>query len=286
MKKPDAILTSDWHLREDQPTCRTDNFWEAQWKKVAFIREYQLRYDCPVLHAGDLFHHWKPSPHLLSMAIEYLPEEFYTVYGQHDLPNHNLDLDHKSGIHTLLKAGKLQVIGVHWGQKPNQSKVLRIKSKKIIIWHNFTYIGKEPFPGAKGKAFIKLKKYGKYDLIVTGDNHQSFYLYGDNGNLLVNPGNITRQVADQINFKPKIYLWYAESNTVEAIELPIETGVITREHIERKQKRDERIDAFVSKLNTDWNMSLNFEDNLNKFFEKNRIRKQVKDIIYKAMDNE
>ncbi|KKL99820.1 hypothetical protein LCGC14_1810530, partial [marine sediment metagenome] len=85
--KPDLILTSDWHLREDTPICRTDDFWSAQWNKVDQVMALQSKYDCPILHAGDLFHHWKPSPYLLSETIDHLQgSRFYTVYGQHDLP--------------------------------------------------------------------------------------------------------------------------------------------------------------------------------------------------------
>ena len=60
MKTPDAIITSDWHLRETTPRCRTDNFWETQWEKIKFIKriqkeiEYDSGYPIPILHAGDI----------------------------------------------------------------------------------------------------------------------------------------------------------------------------------------------------------------------------------------
>ena len=283
MKRPDAILTSDWHLREDKPTCRTDDFWEVQWNKVDWIAELQQQYNCPVIHAGDLFHHWKPSPYLLSMSIEHLPDQFYTVYGQHDLPQHSLELKYKSGIYALEKANKLKVLSeTSWGQKPNNGSLFF--ATKILIWHDFTYIGKEPFPGAKGKAHAKLEKYKQFDLIVTGDNHQSFTLRGTTGNLLVNPGNITRQSAAQIDFRPKVYLWYAEDNIVEAIEIPAPYDVITREHIEVKQEHDKRMEAYISKMDTNWELTTNFDDNLERFFQTNRVRRQVKDIIYKCKE--
>ena len=108
VKPPSTILASDFHLREDHPVCRTDDFWQAQWKKVDFVSELQEKYDCPVLHAGDLFDFWKPSPYLLTETIKHLPNKFFTVYGQHDLPQHNLKLAYKCGINTLAEAGKLK----------------------------------------------------------------------------------------------------------------------------------------------------------------------------------
>ena len=107
--KPTAILTADWHLRDTQPVCRTDNFWEAQWKKVQYVLNLQNEHKCPIIHAGDFFHTWKTSPYLLSKTMEHMDSKypFLTVYGNHDLPQHNLELAHKSGLHTLCMAGKL-----------------------------------------------------------------------------------------------------------------------------------------------------------------------------------
>jgi DNA repair exonuclease SbcCD nuclease subunit len=289
-KKPSAILTSDWHLRETTPTCRTDDFWKAQWDKVDWVNCLQKTYDCPVLHAGDLFDHWKPSPYLLSTAMEHLPDMFCTIYGQHDLPQHSLELKEKSGIYVLEKAGKLEVMQTcHWGQTPKepswQGEFAKDVERRILVWHNFTYIGKEPWPGCTAnKAHALLHKYKQFDLIVTGDNHQSFIIHGIDDNLLVNPGSLTRQDADQIDFKPKVYLWYAEDNLVEVVEVPIEEGVVTREHIEVKQQRNDQLDAFISRMNDNWELTTNFDENLERFYQLNRVRKEVSNIIYKAKE--
>ena len=89
---PDLILTSDWHLREDQTICRTDDFWQAQWNKVKQVAAIQEKYDCPVVHAGDLYHYWKPSPNLLRETITRLPKSFFSIFGNHDLPQNNPSL--------------------------------------------------------------------------------------------------------------------------------------------------------------------------------------------------
>jgi DNA repair exonuclease SbcCD nuclease subunit len=147
---PDAILCSDFHLREDTPLCYTGDYQKEQWDSVDFISDLQKKYGCPVLHGGDLFDNWKPSPNLLRLAIVHLPKQFYTIYGQHDLPSHNIDLVNKCGI-NVLEAGKhLTVLGgVHWGQKPliQISDTLKIRSKNILIWHVMNYVGRLPWPG-------------------------------------------------------------------------------------------------------------------------------------------
>jgi len=297
IKIPDAILTGDWHLREDVPTCFKGDWETEQWDSVVFVADLQKKYNCPVLHAGDLFHHWKPSPWLLSKCIELFPKEFHTIFGQHDLPQHNLQLEHKSGINTLRQAGIVKVLeGCHFGQEPDSEKSsFLVFSEKfikgitmwpehhILVWHHLTYLQK-PFPGASGgMAEGILRKYPQFDLIVTGDNHCSFTIEYK-GRRLVNTGNLTRQSAAQIDFKPCVWLWYAEDNSVEQVYLPIQEGVISREHIDSKEQRNERIDAFVEELQSDWESNMNFEDNLKKCFIKNDISKEVQSLIYQAIE--
>ena len=283
-RKASAILTGDYHLQEGQPVARTDNFWEVQWNKVQFISELQQEHECPVIHSGDLFDHWKPSPMLLAKAIEFLPAQFWTVYGNHDLPQHNLELAYKCGINVLEKSGKLQVLkGNHWGQDCEKQAFYNLP--KIAVWHVMTYQGKKPWPDCKDPMAAKiLRKYPQYDLILTGHNHKPFVERYE-GRLLVNPGSIFRTHASQEDHKPRVYLWYAETNEVEAVYLPIEENVISREHIEVKQQRDNRIDAFIRGLDTDFEVDLSFEKNLEKFFQANEVKEDVKEIILKSIES-
>ena len=304
MKKADLILTSDWHIRETIPVCRTDDFWEAQWEKVHFVKELHQEHNCPVLHAGDLFHHWKPSPHLLSSTIEALPYEFNTIYGQHDLPQHNWDNRFKSGIHTLAQARALSafkflhypkkglhITGASWGQPPEEIPIEvpdDEAKRKILVWHKMVWQGKRLWPGQTDpNATAILKKYPEYDLILTGDNHKPFVEKYD-GRLLVNPGSLTRQTAAQVDHLPRVYLYYAADNTVRSVFLPIQSGeeTISRDHIDRNEERSERISAFITKLGGDWDVTLSFEANLEQFLQSNKVLASVKKIIYAAMDHD
>lgn len=285
MKKSDAILCGDLHLRETIPVCRTDDFESAMWKKLDFISDLQKEHDCPVLCSGDLFHHWKPSPELLSKTSAHLPNNFICVYGQHDLPQHNLELSYKSGLYNLMTNGKTAIPkDGSWGWEPKGEKGFIFKDMEIIIWHHFAYKGKIPWPGCTSStAKTLLKKYPQYDLILLGDNHIPFTETYE-GRLLVNPGSMMRQSANQMDYKPAVWLWYAKTNTVKPVYLPIEEGVISREHIEQIEKRDNRIEAFVSRLNTEWDSDLSYEKNLELFFSKNRIQKNIKEIIIRSLE--
>lgn len=134
--KPTAILTADWHLRDTQPICRTDDFWESQWIKAYYISAIQKRYKCPVIHAGDLFHTWKTSPYLLSASIAFFSQlelgdeegpAFLTVYGNHDLPQHSMELAQRSGMHTLHTAQNITILSNgHWGNQ-----------RRMVLFQNY-----------------------------------------------------------------------------------------------------------------------------------------------------
>ena len=281
---PDAILSADWHLRVDQPVCRTDDFPETQFRKVEHIADLGRKYQVPVIVAGDLFHHWKPSPYLLSKTMKYLPDDFRTIYGNHDLPQHSLAEIEKCGIHVLETSGHLELLpGVHWGQQP-EGPSLVIKGRKILVWHVMTYKTREPWPGCTApKGGKLLRQNPEYDLILTGDNHVPFTEEHE-GRILVNPGSLARQAADQIDYRPRVYYYYADTNTVKPHYLPIETGAVTRSHIERSSERDDRIKAFITRIDGEWKTSMDFERNLERFFAENQIRQSVKEKTYKAIE--
>lgn len=284
--KADLILTADWHLRETTPVCRTDNYQKAQWRKVDEIVKIQQEEECAVVHTGDLFDHWKPSPALLSKTMLHLPDKFYTVYGNHDLPQHNLNLLHKSGIYTLEVAQKLTVLeGTHWNQIPEKASLIHMETgKKILAWHVFTYSTILPWPGCKApKAAKLLLLFPQFDLIITGDNHKTF-VEEYKGHYLVNPGSLMRMSADQEKHQPCVFLWYAKENKIIKKVLTYENGVITRDHLEQKKLRDQRIDSFISKLDSTWETAMSFEENLKHFQDTNNIKQPIMDIIYKSLE--
>jgi len=283
-KQPNLIFCSDFGLREKDanPVCRLDDIWDTQWKKVDFIKNLQFIHNCPVVHAGDLFDYWKASPMLLSETMKHLPEQFFTCYGNHDLPQHNMELFYKSGVHTLKVSGVLSVMPeCHWQMFPDKGSSTLYN---LLVWHVMTYQKKKQWMAESGMSGLRiLKKYPQFDLIVTGHNHQAF-VEEYKGRLLVNPGSLMRENADQMNFKPRVYLWYAETNTVEPVYIPIEDNVISRTHLDLKEKRDSRIDSFVSKLDGDWAAGMSFEDNLQTFEDNNKIDSDVMKIVYKATE--
>lgn len=306
--KVSAIICSDLHLTLHTPECRCDNFVDTQKRKYKWLRELQQKYNCPVLCAGDIFHKWKPSPELISFALENLPDDMICIAGQHDLEAHNMNNVERSGLYTLAVAGKIQlmlkpfywvqkfgmkyeVTGFPWNIELKKAEERRgephQKYPKVALIHHLVYKEIEPFPGAEnvgGTAKSVIKKMQGFDLIVSGDNHQTFTCRVGN-QLLVNPGSFMRTTAAQADHKPCVFLWYADTNEVEQVFIPIEKGVISREHIEKVEERDERLEAFISKLNHDVEISISYQKNMREYLAKNTkdIPKNVANIIWRSL---
>lgn len=285
-KQPDLILTGDWHLRETVPVARTDNFWKAEWGKIRFIKDLQEEYNCPIIQSGDVFDHWKASPYLLSETIKNMPEDVRCVYGNHDLPQNNLEMHERCGLDTIILAGAIKALsGIHWNQKPRyKPHMLVIKGRKIAVWHIMTWQGKTPWPGCTDPNTKEVLKQIKADLVVTGHNHKTFIdSYHDR--LLVNPGSLMRSSADQIDHKPCVFLWYADNNSVKKVFIPIQKDVISREHITTIKERDARIGAFVEKLKMEYDARISFTDNLEAFFRDNtEISKKIESIVWDCLE--
>ena len=301
--KPAFILSSDWHLREDVPICRKDDFYESQWKDVDHVSYLQRMWNIPVILPGDLFDHWKPSPKLLSDTMRHIPKKLYAVYGNHDVPQHNLDLAEKCGMFTLVTSGHVNLlndtdtefvvaqdglkpcytIGSSWNELPTTDDFTYGMS--MLAWHVEVYQGTNPYVNGKpSRAAQLLKDYPNFDLIVTGDNHIPFVEYYD-GRLLVNPGSLNVQSTSETH-KPRVYLYYPESHTVEAVYLPQDHVKVSDAHLIVKKDRDSRIDAFISGLNDDYDIGTSFEDNLEKYVELNKIENEVNNIIIKSLEHD
>ncbi len=308
---PTAILTADWHIRATVPICRTDDFMAAMWKKVGFILDLSDKYRIPILIAGDVG--------LKSQWPNWLLEEFigrikakkgkagvYAIPGQHDLPDHNIDLWRASAIGVLHESETVMFLGVD-GQKfihldepglwsvfpfPYSIEVSDIKNPLgedylrplIAISHTLvTERAPESFLVDKAQSAMNLlERFPKYDLILVGDNHKPF-VQEHEGRLLVNPGSLMRTTADQVDHKPRVYLWYREDNRVEPVYLPIEENVIDRTHIDLAEQKDQRIEAYVSRLSEEVEIGLSFEGNLEAYFKSNRVRKPVQDKVWEAI---
>ncbi len=325
MKKATAILVADIHLEEKAPISRTDDYIKTQETKLKFLADLQLEHHgCPILCSGDVFEYWRASPWLCSWAINHLPRtpqiegtpnsSFITIPGNHDLPQHSMDEYSRSALYvleaakvcTVLKGEHLDrqqmiVMGIPFGQMDKFQgsiythipqdihKNIHIhgeKKKKVLMLHELIFPDEKPFWAEHGYTAKEiLETFPEFDLILTGDNHQSFTREMD-GRVLVNPGSMLRRTAAQQDFKPVAYLYYADTNSVEPVPFPVEPEVHNIEHIVKEKERDVRVSAYIERIKDNWDVGLSFKDNLLAFFEKNNTSKRVREIIWEHLETE
>jgi len=295
-KNPTAIITGDIEIRNHTPLCRTDDYMEAFKRKIKWLKDLQEKYDCPIFDGGDLFdkkYKQYPSHSLLGWAIKNLPNDIYTVPGNHDLPGKSIE-NYKNSAMAVLEESEIVnvpyphflciddigVYGFPWGVEIEQPTILQ--SYNVALIHTMVYDKFEPFPGCEGyKKEELLDIFPDFDLIVCGHHHQTFT--GQKGNtILVNPGSLVRNDADQIDHKPCVFLWYAEERRVEKVYTPIEKGVVSRQHIDDKKNKEYRLDAFVEKLGEQTITGINFEKNLE--MSTSGINKNITDKVWQYFE--
>lgn len=287
--EPSEILSADWHLRDDQPECRLDDFWLSQWEKIHQISDISRKCgNIPVRVAGDFFHKSKPSLFLVSYTMWMIDFPLYAVYGQHDLPYHRFDRRNESGLYALQTAGIVTILNqCHYGQEPKPTPQDNVIP---LLWHKFVWDGKQlPWTGCNEETAAQvMDRFPMYQTIVTGDHHKPF-THRKNGRLLVNPGSLTRQASDATH-RPRVYLWYRESNTVEPVYLSTPDNAISREHLERQEERKERIQRFTKRFKEEfaekWNAKIDAtsaEERLSQFIRDNNIPKGVEQTIYECL---
>jgi len=298
-KKATAILAADLHIRSDVPMCRTDDYLETQFSKLEFIFQICKNNECPLLVAGDIGNKSQWPNWLLEKVIALVNKyeiDIVGILGQHDLPEHRLDYWLKSGCGVLHSSMALFIIQgeltmddictLHpfsYGKQITDAQSKK-KQLKVAMTHQMVIENKPLWPGQKApKGNALLKKLPGYSLILCGDNHTPFVAEYD-GRLLVNPGSMMRMTAAQIDHKPRVYKWFADTNTVETVYLPIKKSVVNRVHIEDKQERDKRMEAFVSRISSDIEIGLSFESNLEEYFNSNRTKESVRNKIWRAME--
>ena len=294
LKKVDAVLVGDIHLREegDVPVCRTDaaDYYKTQFIKLDFVGALAHKHQCPVLCPGDVFDYWKAPPSLIRMAIRCfrgMQEHVFTIPGQHDLPFHRLEKYNASGlavVETSLSrsfvavnssggiAQDFSIQGFAYGCPPAPYSLHDSLARRVAIIHHFTYPGaKVPWPGCKSPSALSLlRKMKGFDLVVSGDNHQSFEVR-DGKRLLVNPGALMRTEVGQINYHPRVALWEAERNVVEWVEVPHQRGVVSLERADGKDGGyDKRMEIFVRRLKDDFEVGVSWDVNLRRYLANNR----------------
>lgn len=283
-----AIITADWHLRADKPRCRLDENWfVTQQHVLSFISEETKNRGVPLFVVGDIFNTPNVPSSIVNIALDCLLDILSTtavgiLAGNHDLPYHSWANVNNSSFGILNRLfDDMGSYGqwAHFGEAFDGAE-----EDKIRFIHALTFPDLDSIP-SNAEAFTAPELLSEYpdNWIFTGDYHHSFH-YEKNGRHVINPGCILRQVADMIEYQPKICYVDTEAEIVEWINIPDNEAMVTDEYLRDAEEREDRISAFIEGVNQSGQVSLNFLDNLEAAMADNKMNKLVKDTILELVE--
>ncbi len=273
------------------------------------LRDLQIKYQCPVLIAGDVFDGgWqahKCPPMLINWVISLLPEKCYAVPGQHDLPHHRYEDVTNSAYWTLVAAGKivdlapqfptevtttggrvLRLHGFPWGSivGPPQEKGNGL-CIEIAVIHQYLWITGKSYTDAPHEQWLgHVKKHLKsYNVCVFGDNHIPFDMVTENTKVC-NVGGFMRRRLDEKYHKPSVGLLHSDL-TITRHYLDISQDVF--DDTPREGKRTSTIDPseLIDELKSLGDKVLDFTESLERLRASGQIEDDVWEIILGALEN-
>ena len=317
------LLMGDLHLRMSNPRARVGNFFEDQSGKLNWIlTQAQSHGVVGILQPGDFFHRPEQPNFLKQYYLQMLRDfgvSIFAVFGQHDTKYHSLTSAKRTALQVFASAGLIQILGGS-PLSPTEWLYSMSKDEPVIFlygasWEEDTPKIEDPPKGHRGKSQIhilvthrrllggkvlwsgqkewesaeRLLKRTKFDLIVSGDNHQFFHHEIDK-RWLVNCGGVMRGTValESFDHKPTIALFDTVTREVEFIRIPHVPPevILSRKAIEQAIERDVKMDTFISGLSEEYDVSLEleFRQNLIDYMRENKVEDEVKAIISEVME--
>lgn len=290
-----AVVCADIHLSAKAPAARSQepDWYAAMARPLDEVNGLAHKYDVPVICAGDVFDKWNVPPELISFAMRHLPDQFFTIAGQHDLPFHGLDDIHRSGLgvlrqcervemltSTCLNVGlQMDVYGFGWNQPIVEP--YRPAKLKVAVVHAYCWMKGMSYAGAPDEAHVKsfAEKLQEYDVAIFGDNHSPFERKIGNC-LIYNCGGFMRRKSDDL-FRPSVGLLHRDGSIVRHY-LSDEHEVFTpREDYLTAEIADEGVMDFVASLRNESADALDFFELLQQASSQQppSVQKWIKEVV-------
>lgn len=285
------LVSSDWHLRDDKPRCRIDENWmETQEQALTWLVELMNEQECSMIVAGDLLDSGSNSQALENMIIRVLKKANYPIYtipGNHDLHYHSINHLYKSTYWVLHQANVIVdiasnpidgITAVPYGVEiPNKEDTL--------VCHRLVFPSTPPSYLINAYSAQEMLTKYDYDVILSGDNHQSFY-YEQDGKILINSGGLLVQSADKKFSPPKVYMYDDYNKNITEFEVPHNSDMVVQKYLLDEKEREIRINAFVEQVKVVNNIGLSFKENIDKTLNETNISKEAEEILYRALKGE
>ena len=306
-----AICLSDLHLWHQPPSARAGekNWQSAMARPLAEVNDLVRQHRVPVLFAGDLTERYNPNPGLINFAIQHLPV-MHSVFGQHDLRNHESAALKETAYYTLMQAGKLvnvkpgrpvevpgapmplQLWGFPWGAEVKPCKKPLSFGLDVALIHKYTWRRGCGYDGAPveartGKLTNALRGY---DVAVVGDNHLPFEcMVGST--YVFNCGSVLRRTRAEKDHRPSVGLLMHDSERgawVERHYLDCSADVLDDAADLASLAPDNKVDgaAFLESLAALGDAAVDFGAALRRRLADGDEPAGVRDLVLKALEEQ
>lgn len=274
-------------------------------RTIRQLRQLQRKHKRSViLCAGDLFDRWNAPPEVINWALENLPR-MYAIPGNHDLPEHREDLEHRSAYGTLARSnglitdlstaktpmalanGLVLYAAPFDGEIPERehypSDGLGITLHVLLI-HRYLWVPGRGYHQAPKEARLGkvAKTLSEFDVVVVGDNHVAFDRTLKSGTRVINCGTLMRRRSDEASYEPRVGLIHESGNTTTH-QLSIKNEILTAlEDV----PEDEGFTGFVDKLAELEASGLSFREALVIALKDKKVSKLVREIGQEVLDSD
>lgn len=280
----------DPHMRGRPPRARIDDFAASLTEKLNWVVEYCNEQNInAMLIPGDLFDSFAASMQsigTLAVILNHFYGAILTIPGNHDLVAGNPEtiwrtpynlLDRLGIIHNVAtqpfyiwpvpKKGRgICVTGVGYNYATDTPEGAGDFTSplggspdcvNIHMVHNMLLAHR---PGFEMRHTLIDEVKTNADVIITGHDHSGFgVIRRSDGVLFVNPGSISRLSASESEMRRQVsiaVLDVYDDGSVEGRLVPVPVAkpaieVLTRENIERADRRNEELEAFLSLLSNE-----------------------------------
>lgn len=292
------LICGDLHVTDKRPENRIDDYRLTVFRKVGTILNTAYDEECDgILQPGDFTDSPSLSYDMFHDIVHLIGADsvkILTTWGQHDLR-------YRTKVNTALRSialttntailehdqpyGDGKSVIVH-GCGYDEEIPEPVKDRyNVLIIHKMIVEDKLWAQQDNFEWSTSFLRRNKFDLIVSGDNHQFFH--ANNGDrYLFNCGSLLRSSISQVDHKPRVIIFDTEKpHKFKVINVPIEPAskVFAMDKVMKEKEKDEKLAAFVDGLSKQKDMGLSFVDNLNKYLSGNDVDKDVKKIIKECM---
>jgi len=233
MSDVQAVICSDIHLSHSPPAYRSQepSWYEAMARTMDEVVGICNEKNAPLFIAGDVFDRWNSPAELIYFAIAkfgQVQRGVYSIPGQHDLPQHRYDEQHRSAYGVLEAAGVLidlepgmakllpnmpfSITVFPWNHEIAPPSKQAQEGNCIALIHEYVWADNYGYPGADKEQNVKVlkDKVKGFDVSFFEDNHKPFH---DERAGVYNCGGLFIRKSDD-NHKPGVALLH-EDMTVE-----------------------------------------------------------------------